>query len=274
MNAAKDVTAHFVKTWVLTTHVLPGAAATAGCTVSGAGTFDDTTATPVQMTAVAGWRVDVWSGAATDTSTTTNPDTITMDADKDLTGNFVKTWVLTIDSVPGGAGIVTGGGTYDDLVAAPISATANPGYAWNNWTGDKTGVVTPTTITMDANKTVHANFIGTLVVNAGPDKLIRLGNCTVLEGAVSGGVPPYIYPWSPTGGLDIPTISQPTCCVDIDHDLHPDGDGQPRCRRTTTGSDTVTVYVGPAVTADAGSGPHHRRGLDLHAPGLGRRRGG
>ena len=101
MTIDKLARANFTKTWVLTTAVAPGAAATAGCTVSGAGTYDALADPAVQMTAVAGWRVDVWSGAATDTGTTANPDTITMDADKALTGNFVQTWVLTTHASPG-----------------------------------------------------------------------------------------------------------------------------------------------------------------------------
>jgi hypothetical protein len=87
-----------------------------------------------------------------------------------------------------------------------------------------------------------------LVAKAGPDRLIRLGNCTVLEGSASGGTPPYTYSWTPTGGLDIPTIAQPTCCVTAitTYTLRVTD------RLSNFAEDTVTVYVGPVVTANAG----------------------
>ena len=49
-----------------------------------------------------------------------------------------------------------------------------------------------------------------LTVSAGPDKQIATGGATILEGAVSGGTPPYVIEWSPTEGLDNPQLLQPT----------------------------------------------------------------
>lgn len=48
-----------------------------------------------------------------------------------------------------------------------------------------------------------------LIANAGPDKIINLGESTVLEGKASGGVGPYNYSWKPTASLDDPFIAQP-----------------------------------------------------------------
>ncbi len=49
-----------------------------------------------------------------------------------------------------------------------------------------------------------------VVVDAGPDKYILLDRSTLLEGAVSGGTPPYAIQWSPTEGLDNPQLLEPT----------------------------------------------------------------
>jgi len=54
-----------------------------------------------------------------------------------------------------------------------------------------------------------------LSVSAGPDKQIPLGGETVLEGAVSGGVPPYVIEWSPADGLDNPQWLEPTASPTI-----------------------------------------------------------
>ena len=49
-----------------------------------------------------------------------------------------------------------------------------------------------------------------LTVSAGPDKQISMTGTTTLEGAVSGGTPPYSIQWSPIDGLDNPQQLQPT----------------------------------------------------------------
>ncbi|MBI4581680.1 MAG: hypothetical protein HY718_18435 [Planctomycetes bacterium] len=54
-----------------------------------------------------------------------------------------------------------------------------------------------------------------LSVSAGPDKQITMGGATVLEGAVSGGTPPYSIEWSPADGLDNPQLLQPTASPTI-----------------------------------------------------------
>ena len=72
------------------------------------------------------------------------------------------TYTLTMAANP------TGGGTTNPAVGAhsgyaanqvvSITATAATGYHFVNWSGAVTGSVNPTTVTMNANKTVTANF--------------------------------------------------------------------------------------------------------------------
>ena len=47
-----------------------------------------------------------------------------------------------------------------------------------------------------------------LMVNAGPDKTYT-GVPVQLEASHSGGQEPYTYEWSPSEGLDDPTVLQP-----------------------------------------------------------------
>ncbi|MAH39537.1 MAG: hypothetical protein CL873_03275, partial [Dehalococcoidales bacterium] len=90
--------------------------------------------------------------------------TITMNADKTVTANFSQIpatqYTLTINTA--GNGTTTGAGTYDEGTAVPITATLASGWEFVNWTGDIGGIgninLASTTITMNADKTVTANF--------------------------------------------------------------------------------------------------------------------
>ncbi len=62
-----------------------------------------------------------------------------------------------------------------------LTADANSGYHFVNWSGDITGSVNPTTITMDGNKNVTANFapgdpnMGTVIVTIQPPEAVAAG---------------------------------------------------------------------------------------------------
>jgi uncharacterized repeat protein (TIGR02543 family) len=118
--------------------------------------------TVVTLTAVpdAGWQFDGWSG---DLTGSTNPDTITMNANKTVTATFsqipVQQYTLTVNTV--GQGSVTlnpPGGVYNEGTVVTLTAAADPGWQFDNWSGDLTGSANPDTITMNSNKTVTAHF--------------------------------------------------------------------------------------------------------------------
>lgn len=82
-------------------------------------------------------------------------------------------YTLTINVNPAGAGTTNpapGGHTYDAGTVVTITATANPGYAFSQWSGDASGTNPTVQVTMNANKTVTANFVAvyTLTVNVSP----------------------------------------------------------------------------------------------------------
>ena len=84
----------------------------------------------------------------------------------DLAATTVS-YTLTVTISPSGSGTVT---RNPDLAAYPANAvvtlTANPaaGYAFSSWSGDVTGTANPTTVTMNSNKSVTANFTPAVVV--------------------------------------------------------------------------------------------------------------
>ena len=121
----------------------------------------------VQLTATAnpGYTFSNWSGGA---SGATNPITITMNGNQTVTANFTQDhYTLTVSVVPFGVGSVTRNPdqpTYVYGSQVQLTATANPGYTFSNWSGGASGATNPITITMNGNTSVTANFIYSLEV--------------------------------------------------------------------------------------------------------------
>jgi uncharacterized repeat protein (TIGR02543 family) len=114
----------------------------------------------VTLTASAdpGWTFAGWSG---DLISANNPTTITMDSDKTVTATFVRLgeYTLTVN--------VIGGGTvdkdpdqptysYGDVVT--LTASADPGWIFAEWSGDLSGTENPEIITITGHTTVTATF--------------------------------------------------------------------------------------------------------------------
>ncbi len=108
-----------------------------------------------------GWAFSHWEG---DLIGSNNPVIITMDEDKQITAVFTELppnqYVLTTNVNGNGAvNVDPAGGIYDEGTEVTLTADADPGYFFIGWTGDLIGTENPVTITMDANKTITANFI-------------------------------------------------------------------------------------------------------------------
>ncbi|RQW08826.1 hypothetical protein EH222_05025, partial [candidate division KSB1 bacterium] len=111
-------------------------------------------------TAAAGYRFANWTGeVANATSPTT---TVTMNGDKTVTANFIKTFTLTMAVTPAGSGTTVpavGAHVYDEGTVVDISATATGDYEFDGWTGEVADAASATTtVTMDGDKTVTAKF--------------------------------------------------------------------------------------------------------------------
>jgi len=157
MNGNKSITAHFTQNeYTLTITIDP----------VGKGTVDASPAPPyhyndnVTLTAIpnTGYAFDHWSG---DLTGSTNPTIITMNGNKSVTAHFVISEEYTLTIIIEGSGTVTKNPdqtTYE--YGQVVTLTANPATGWHfdHWEGDLSGNENPTTITMDENKVVTANF--------------------------------------------------------------------------------------------------------------------
>ena len=123
----------------------------------------------VQLTANAnsGYKFDHWGG---DASGTQNPLTVTMDANKTITANFaINMYSLTVNATNGTVTKNPDQSSYNHGTSVELTATPVTGYHFTNWSGDASGIQNPLTVTMDARKTITANFainMYSLTVNA------------------------------------------------------------------------------------------------------------
>ena len=115
----------------------------------------------VHMTAtpLIGSKFVKWAGDAADPNSAET--TVTMDGDKTVTANFAPACSLNISIDPEGLGSVTldpPGGRYPSGIEVELTAVPASGYAFDYWSGDLSGTLNPTTITVDSDKTVTAHF--------------------------------------------------------------------------------------------------------------------
>jgi hypothetical protein len=75
-----------------------------------------------------------------------------------ITWNWKTQYQLTTAVAPAAGGTVSGADWYDADASAPVEATENTFYTFTGWSGDLSGAVNPTNVTMDAPKAVTANF--------------------------------------------------------------------------------------------------------------------
>ena len=110
-------------------------------TVTGAGSYNVGETVTLTATPEAGYTFVNWTDVNGEVSTT-NPYVFTMGAaDVSLTANFEAIdYTVAITVAPVGAGTVSGNGTYNVGDAVTVSATANAGYVFVNWS-DANGVV-------------------------------------------------------------------------------------------------------------------------------------
>lgn len=154
MDADKTVKAVFTKVvYTLENRLSPGG----GGSVDPPG-GDYEAGANVTLTAIpaTSYRFDHWGGDASGISTTLN---VVTDGNKTVTAYFTRLYNLSASCSPTDGGSVSPTrGTYDTGTVVDLTATASLGYVFKNWSGTDSTGVNPTTVTMNADKSVTVNF--------------------------------------------------------------------------------------------------------------------
>ncbi len=146
-------------------------------TVSGGGIVLDTNGAQVTAQPNSGYRFVNWTEGGNVVSTNASY-TFRVSGDRELVANFElipPSYGIEISALPGEGGTVTGGGTFEQGANITVTAAANEGYRFLNWTEDDVEVSTDADYTFEvtAERTLVANFeeinYRTITVTADPD---------------------------------------------------------------------------------------------------------
>ena len=167
MDVNHSLVANFVPDvvqWSVTTSGAPAA----GGTTTGDGVVNDGASTTVTATANAGYGFTNWTEGATIVSTSASY-TFNATADRVLVANFsvLPSYTVGTSVAPTAGGTTSGGGSFVSATSATVTATANAGYFFVNWTENGAQVSTNASYTFNvtANRTLVANFsvIGSVI---------------------------------------------------------------------------------------------------------------
>jgi hypothetical protein len=157
MDSDKTITAEFVQTYTLTLSTTGGGSGTVSKSPDKS-TYDEGEVVDITADADPENEFVTWSG---DLSTTNASETITMDSDKTITGEFVKTYSLTLDTDGGGSGTVTktpDEDRYRNGQVVEISADPDSDSVFEEWTGTYWSLDATNDVTMDEDETITAVF--------------------------------------------------------------------------------------------------------------------
>ncbi len=132
-------------------------------TTSGGGTYNHGQSCTVIATSADGYTFSNWTENGSVVSSDANYS-FTVTSNRSLVANFVEqepdTYNINVSPNPNIGGTVTGGGNYDAGQQCTVTATANPGYTFINWTenGDEVATEASYTFIVAGNRNLVANF--------------------------------------------------------------------------------------------------------------------
>lgn len=131
-----------------------------GGTTTGGGEFVVDTNVIVGATANPGFAFVSWTDGGTIVSTSPSYE-FPAHVNIELVANFVHTYDVTTSASPVAGGTTSGGGNYNDGDSVTVTAVANPGYFFVNWTegADVVSSSADYTFAVGANRALVANFV-------------------------------------------------------------------------------------------------------------------
>ena len=165
-------TAHFKKkSYTIATSAEP----TNGGTTTGGGTYHYGDNCTVNATAATGYAFNGWK-EGNETVSNDASYSFTVTGERNLVAMFTPSYTIAATANPTNGGTVAGAGTYMEGETCTLTATANNGYAFTNWTEDGS------TVSADASYTFVVSGNRTLVAH-----FTRQYNITVTANPSNGG---------------------------------------------------------------------------------------
>ena len=129
-------------------------------TVTGGGTYNQGQSCTVSATANTGYTFTNWTENGNVVSSNASY-TFNVEGNRNLVANFtLNNYTVTVSSNPSNGGSVTGGGTFTYGQSCTVTATANTGYTFSNWTenGNVVSSNANYTFNVEGNRNLVANF--------------------------------------------------------------------------------------------------------------------
>jgi hypothetical protein len=149
----------------------------AGGSITGAGSYNSGATATLTATANSSYTFVNWTENGSQVSTSATYS-FTVTANRTLVANFTAQptiYTIVASANPAAGGSITGAGSYNSGATATLTATANSGYTFVNWTENGSQVSTSATysFTVTANRILVANFtaqptIYTIAASANP----------------------------------------------------------------------------------------------------------
>ena len=161
------------------TYTLSVSASEGGTVNNTGGTHNANSSVSITATADAGYEFTSWSG---DASGTDNPLTISMNGNKTITANFIRTqYTLSVGKI--GEGTITQevissdktSEEYNSGSTVRLTATPSSGSIFNSWSGSSTETTNQIDVTIDGTKSVTATFEETISQVVTNDTFAGLG---------------------------------------------------------------------------------------------------
>lgn len=186
VTSNRNLVAHFTtQSYVITAIADPSV----GGVITGSGGYNYGETCTLTATANTGYTFQKWTKNGTQVST--NPTySFTVTESATYTAHFnAQSYTITVAANPSNAGSVSGGGSYTYGQTCTVTASANNGYEFTNWTENGSQVSTNPSysFTVTGNRNLLANFAQnthTIHATAGANGIITpSGTITVAHGA-------------------------------------------------------------------------------------------
>ena len=164
-STAGNYTAYFQQSAPTQYTIIVNANPSNGGTVTGGGTYQQGQSCTVHATASSGFAFTNWTENGSVVSTNANY-TFTVTGNRTLVANFTRRYTINVSANPSNGGTVTGGGNYNQGASCTVTATANTGFTFTNWTENGAIVSTETTyqFQVTSNRNLVANFTEQLLI--------------------------------------------------------------------------------------------------------------